>query len=516
MSIYTKCDPEWLFSLPSKGLALDVVIVSPVNDKYDDINTNSEVTNSTKGTFASSDFHVTFPEIKIQMSCCSVSAIGGKDYIILLQVNDMLIDPSFLSMIFPCAEHGHQRNTKRVNHTIGVNKRTTSTTASCDFQRCVFRQGKSTKPPTQVLAQLVKDKILNPGKNSIRYVLASYNCQKYHFGHSNNINHKQTWSKSSLLDYEPIETVSSCIYLWSVNDKIMVVDIDGTVTKSDVRGVISSIVTEKYDHVHDGVCQFFTNIVNNKHSHIINNNDHNTSETTYSSKPHIEDEEELKGDSEGKIRILYLSSRPIHLINSTRKFISQLSQYPLDDEENERSYISAMECFSCTNPSTNEDNYDENDTEQSHHNLDKKKEKHKITSQLPHGPIFLHTGSLSDVLVLELIKKSAHEYKADTLIRQVVSPFVAAADKTLDRIFLAGFGNKDTDVKAYTMVGIRQEDIFIINKNSELICSDDNNDCDKQTNSVTGPFDRKQQSFSGYDDPQLTIAIVNRIKDSMS
>jgi len=66
------------------------------------------------------------------------------------------------------------------------------------------------------------------------------------------------------------------------------------------------------------------------------------------------------------------------------------------------------------------------------------------------------------------------------------------------------------------MVGIRQEDIFIINKNSELICSDDNNDCDKQTNSVTGPFDRKQQSFSGYDDPQLTIAIVNRIKDLMS
>jgi len=94
----------------------------------------------------------------------------------------------------------------------------------------------------------------------------------------------------------------------------------------------------------------------------------------------------------------------------------------------------------------------------------------KSTVGLPPGPIFLHTGTLSTVLMTELVKKSTHEFKADLLARQVVLPFVAAGKKSSgSRLFLAGFGNKKTDSLAYEMVGIASHDIYIIDKNSVLV-----------------------------------------------
>lgn len=107
-----------------------------------------------------------------------------------------------------------------------------------------------------------------------------------------------------------------------------------------------------------------------------------------------------------------------------------------------------------------------------------------------------HTGSLSSVLYAELVAKNVYEFKADVLARQVALPFVAARGEDWrssirrsngredsefsrlseassfwdDRLFLAGFGNKATDAMAYEMAGMDRCDIYIIDKESRILC----------------------------------------------
>lgn len=117
-------------------------------------------------------------------------------------------------------------------------------------------------------------------------------------------------------------------------------------------------------------------------------------------------------------RFVYLTSRPISLMGYTRKYLNSLSQ-------------------------------------DSH--------------RLPEGATLCHTGSVKDVLVTELIKKDPDKFKADVLRRQVILPFAAAGKSHDDKLFAAGFGNKLTDMRAYSEVGIALRDIYIINKSSNLL-----------------------------------------------
>ena len=76
------------------------------------------------------------------------------------------------------------------------------------------------------------------------------------------------------------------VYLWSANDKIVVVDIDGTLTKSDVRGYVETVYLGRYDYVHEGAVSFFSNL------------------------------EHAFG-----VRLLFLTSRPMHHFADTRAFL---------------------------------------------------------------------------------------------------------------------------------------------------------------------------------------------------
>lgn len=55
--------------------------------------------------------------------------------------------------------------------------------------------------------------------------------------------------------------IKSCVYCWSSNDKIIISDVDGTVTKTDARGHVFTRVG--FDYAHDGIASLFTNINNN-------------------------------------------------------------------------------------------------------------------------------------------------------------------------------------------------------------------------------------------------------------
>merc|ERR1712238_14702 len=53
------------------------------------------------------------------------------------------------------------------------------------------------------------------------------------------------------------------IYSWESNDAIIVIDIDGTITTSDLGGAFDTLILKRYDRrIQDGVCNFF-NCLNN-------------------------------------------------------------------------------------------------------------------------------------------------------------------------------------------------------------------------------------------------------------
>jgi hypothetical protein len=435
----------------SIGLALDVIVVSPCCDSQTDH----------EGIVASSDFHVQFPIFS--------QPKGSKQYRILLQINGNAVKESFLSMKLPIQGKGTM---------------------------CLFEQGCSTKPSTDKLQQLVHQRILSPGRNLIRYILVKdYPAAKNLKSDEGGIHQ----NASSSYTTTTIGQTEAYVYLWSVHDTIVISDIDGTVTKSDVRGVIDSIFTEKYGHVHDGVCSFFSEIVKFK--------------------------KEQEGDK-GKVRVLYLSARPMRLIHSTRKFLSLLSQ----TNQEFQTPIQRTSILSCMNACTID--------------TDAELVEEKNPVGLPPGPIFLHCGTLSTVLMTELVRKTTHEFKADLLARQVVIPFVAAGKvKSGSRLFLAGFGNKKSDSLAYEMVGMNTHDIYIINKNSVLVSTNaaleledadqsegtevvgcfalepmiGTEDLSSKKISVSNPGkatntdSQKKRHFKGYGDPKLKNELLLRI-----
>lgn len=99
-------------------------------------------------------------------------------------------------------------------------------------------------------------------------------------------------------------TIKSHIHLWSSSDSIIVCDIDGTITKSNVYGFVN------FSHVHQGVCRFFSEFT----------------EHSESSKDNISPSSTSAECTNSKARILYLTARPMTLYGRTRKFLTELEQ----------------------------------------------------------------------------------------------------------------------------------------------------------------------------------------------
>lgn len=85
------------------------------------------------------------------------------------------------------------------------------------------------------------------------------------------------------------EVARARCFLWRRTDPVVVCDIDGTVTRTDVRGFVDSLVNQAPSVAHPGVCSFF---------------------------------EDLARDA----NVLYLTSRPIVLADMTRTYIAALEQ----------------------------------------------------------------------------------------------------------------------------------------------------------------------------------------------
>jgi phosphatidate phosphatase PAH1 len=80
----------------------------------------------------------------------------------------------------------------------------------------------------------------------------------------------------------------------------------------------------------------------------------------------------------------------------------------------------------------------------------------------------MHPKTIGSVLFSELVSKDVHMYKSDTLLRQVVLVFAAAGRSDTDNLLISGFGNTLADSVAYEMAGISRQDIYMIDKKSQL------------------------------------------------
>jgi phosphatidate phosphatase PAH1 len=84
-------------------------------------------------------------------------------------------------------------------------------------------------------------------------------------------------------------SVTMSLYVYSPRHRLVVFDIDGTITRADVRGYLESVYMDRYDFVHDGVAEFMTRL----------------------SREHK------------NVRFIYVTSRPLEHLTHTRKLLSQ-------------------------------------------------------------------------------------------------------------------------------------------------------------------------------------------------
>ena len=170
-----------------------------------------------------------------------------------------------------------------------------------------------------------------------------------------------------------LQTVYAFVYVWDEHSKIVISDIDGTITRSDLLGNIMPLVGKDWSH--SGVTSLFSKIEANGY------------------------------------HLVYLTSRAIGQANITRDFLHSVKQgkYPL-----------------------------------------------------PEGPVIMSPDGLMFSFKREVIDRKPHEFKIPAL-RDVRNLFPEEHNP-----FVAGFGNRDTDLYAYEAVGVPTSKIFIVNPKGEL------------------------------------------------
>jgi hypothetical protein len=171
------------------------------------------------------------------------------------------------------------------------------------------------------------------------------------------------------------------LHHWHAHDRLVVSDIDGTITRSDVIGYIDTVQLRKYDYTHAGICRLYSHLA-----------------------------------SSHAVRFVYLTSRPISMLEPTRAYLEHCRQ----------------------------DGH-----------------------ALPPGPIFTSTGTLSQVLYKELIDKTIRYFKAHVLM-DIADTFARAGRPSDHRTFHLGFGNKRADGEAYSAAGLHPNNIFIIDTYSDI------------------------------------------------
>jgi len=172
-----------------------------------------------------------------------------------------------------------------------------------------------------------------------------------------------------------IQILKSNIYYWPPTVKLIVWDIDGTITKSDILGVI--LPRLGIDWYHKGVIDLIDKMTCNGY------------------------------------KIIYLTARAIFQSAATHEFLGNLRQNG---------------------------------------------------KKLPYGPILMDPDGVFSSFRKGLIHKQTHLIKILSLM-EIKNLF----GKEVDKMFFAGFGNKETDAIAYRYLGIDLNNIYMVNTSSNVL-----------------------------------------------
>jgi len=291
---------------------------------------------------------------------------------------------------------------------------------------------------------------LRPGKNTIRYEMIHpcNNDRRY--------------------------TIRANIHLWNIWDKITVVDIDGTVTKTDVAGFGAEKLG--YEYIHSGVCEAVSEI------------------------------------SRQGYRILFLTSRAITLAQSTREFLCTIGQSNGGTGMPEFCLITTTERFlpSLVVGVRSADKFKTVALQEILRIFNPEMQNYKraddVVEQIPgwrvdtapvlvgadkwdklwHGPseteddeasnASTHAGSDSDKDKDRLggLDSEDSEGMQRVLLKRESESFsgssgaVGSGSKDPSGVFVCGFGNRLTDTAAYNAVGIPPERNFLIDQSSQI------------------------------------------------
>lgn len=179
------------------------------------------------------------------------------------------------------------------------------------------------------------------------------------------------------------QSVKARIYYWDWQTKIVISDVDGTITKSDLFGQIMPIIGNDWSQ--PGIAALYDSISKNGY------------------------------------KLLYLSSRAIGLADITRGYLNRLKQEDI---------------------------------------------------KLPKGPLIISHDRLAKSIQREVITKKPQKFKI-TALREIKRLFPQAWQP-----FVAGFGNRSTDLISYWAVGISPHRIFIVNTKGAVQVGF-NNSCNK-------------------------------------
>ncbi|KAJ3365609.1 Nuclear elongation and deformation protein 1 [Allomyces javanicus] len=191
------------------------------------------------------------------------------------------------------------------------------------------------------------------------------------------------------------------VWLWPSSTKVVVSDVDGTITRSDALGIILPAMFG-YQYAHPGIAKLYSRVA--QHGY----------------------------------QFLYVTSRGIAQADATRAYVQSIKQQDADGDEH---------------------------------------------VGLPDGPVLTSPDGLMAALRREVVLKTPQEFKITTLA-QVAALFDEAGDEvprgSTDRDlasagaataspFVAGFGNRETDMIAYTAVAIPPTHCFCVDNSGSIV-----------------------------------------------
>jgi len=203
-----------------------------------------------------------------------------------------------------------------------------------------------------------------------------------------------------------VRYVDSKLHLWGPNESAVVVDLDGTLTISDVEGHIRTLRLGQYDFLHAGACDFFNKL------------------------------------HELGMRIVYLTARPLDWASASRTHLENAVQQSVP---------------------------------------------------LPPGVLITNSTGLTGALFTEVVNKTPHVFKIQVL-NELQLTLIHAGRVIEHPVFVAGFGNRPTDIVAYEEVGIDPSLIFMLDPYSNL-------------KAVTDP-----RLYESYSDPNALLWMLPRLK----